>query len=698
MAISIVCSNSGCRKAFRAKDEHAGKKIKCPQCGMINRAIPPDATPKRYVEAEPEPVSLRAEKPPERPSPGRSSSGSPTKRAIWPWFAVAGFVVLSIGIAVILIFEITPEQLTNNAPSVFLAILIGLTLGAGLGGWITHLSAMAQRLQLEAQIAAYAEEKQWIERSEKNLRETFDRLLSASEARFANYTQESSVIFQKFTSRSLKELEENSRIYRKELTDQSWAIADEYSKRVNGQLTSHFGQVSVLTNKLETNLNHTDKYVRELESKREKAYADLRQTYEAFNSQALGKLTNQSRANADEFANRINGQLTAHAGQIDILKNALETNLSHLDQYVRELEAKREGAYVHLRETFEAFASQSLVKLTDQSRANADEFSGKVGTQLTSHADRIGLLKSALESNIEKMDVHVRALEEKRVGAYTSLTETVTSLKTACHDILAATLELNTALKVGPGRGRWGEIQLRKVVEMAGMVEHVSFDEQPAGDDGKPDMVVRLPKEGNISIDSKFLAKSYFEATQAADAETRKLKLDEHSQSLRQTIKELSQKTYWEQFQPSPEIVIMFIPLEACLMAAYENDPDIIEFALTQKVILASPITLLGFLKSIAFGWQQFKFSNEARKILEQGKELYKRADKWMDFYRKTGERINATVDAYNASVASLQQRFYPAARRFQELTGIQNELTEASTVDQSTSVPPLPEAVDEPK
>lgn len=193
-------------------------------------------------------------------------------------------------------------------------------------------------------------------------------------------------------------------------------------------------------------------------------------------------------------------------------------------------------------------------------------------------------------------------------------------LQAAYRELRDRTDQLVNALKAGPVRGRWGEIQLRRIVELAGMLDHVSFDEQPSGACGIPDMVVRLPNQGKVSIDSKFPLQSFLEAMTTLDAEVRQQKLQEHAKKLKEMIKDLSKKNYWEQFQPSPELVVMFIPIESCLSAAYEIDPDIIEFALSQKVMLASPITLLGFLKAIAYGWQQFllartpkRFSNKVK-------------------------------------------------------------------------------------
>jgi DNA recombination protein RmuC len=345
------------------------------------------------------------------------------------------------------------------------------------------------------------------------------------------------------------------------------------------------------------------------------------------------------------------------------------------------------GSQHALRETFEALASKAL-------RENAADFSGRIEQQLGSHATHIGTLKASLEGNISKIDQNIRDLELKREAAYQGLTQNVSNLQKAYSELRDTTVQLLYALKSGPVRGRWGEIQLRKIVELAGMNEHVSFLEQIGGLDGRPDMLVYLPNQGQITVDSKFPLQAFLEAMSSIDATFRQSKLEEHVKTLRQRIKELAKKGYWEEFQPSPELVIMFIPIESCLMAAYECDPDIIEFALSHKVILASPITLLGFMKAIAYGWQQFVISKNAKLILEQGKELHKRATTWLEHFRKTGEKLGSVIDAYNASVSSLQTRFFPAVRRFEELASLADELSEIGTVNKGLNLAPRPQDI----
>lgn len=348
--------------------------------------------------------------------------------------------------------------------------------------------------------------------------------------------------------------------------------------------------------------------------------------------------------------------------------------------------------YAHqaLLQAFESLAAKSL-------RDNADEFSGLIGVQLTSQRDHFGFLKQSLDAELVKLDAHIRVLEQKREGAYQSLAQQVVQLQTAHSSLRDTTSQLVAALKSGPVRGRWGEIQLRRIIELAGMKEHVDFLEHVGGSgSGKPDAVVKLPNEGRIAIDSKFPLKAFFEAMEAQTDEVRKKKCGEHVAVLKETIVALSKKSYWKEFDPSPELTIMFIPIESCLMVAYEHDPEIIEFALERKIVLASPVTLLGYMKAIAYGWQQFTISKNARQILMQAKELYDRLLTWMDHYRRTGKQISSTAEAYNKSVASLESRFLPSCRRFQDLAAIAEAIEDPERITIGVNLPDPPPSDEE--
>ncbi|MBI3821450.1 MAG: DNA recombination protein RmuC [Planctomycetes bacterium] len=376
----------------------------------------------------------------------------------------------------------------------------------------------------------------------------------------------------------------------------------------------------------------------------------LREAFELLAGRSL-------KENAAHFSQTSQEQLTAHANQIGVMKVSLETTIRQLELHNRQ---------------------------------QAEDFSGKINLQLATHAQAIGVVKLALETSIKQLETNVRELEVKREGAYQSLTQNVLNLEQAHKELRITTEQLVNALKSGPVRGRWGEIQLRKIVELSGMSEHVSFVEQVSGELGIPDMLIRLPNQGHIAVDSKFTAQAFLEAMASTDEASRKEKLQEHAKDLKRTVNELSKRNYWKEFdQPSPELVIMFVPIESCLMAAFQCDPDILEFALEQKVILASPVTLLGYMKSIHFGWQQFVIRKNAKLIVKQARALHDKTEIWMRYFGETGKKIQGVVGSYDKCVTSLQKNFLPACRKLEGMSGIAEELGEPDMLAISVRLPP---------
>jgi len=205
-------------------------------------------------------------------------------------------------------------------------------------------------------------------------------------------------------------------------------------------------------------------------------------------------------------------------------------------------------------------------------------------------------------------------------------------------------------------------------VELAGMTSHVAFDEQASTEMGRPDMIVYLPNGGILPIDSKVPLDSYLAAQTATDDQLRKQNLAQHAKAMRERVKELGQKQYWDQFERAPDFVVMFIPNEACLGAAFENDPDLLEYAIAKKVLVSSPVNLLALLKAVAYGWQQHQIADNAIKIAREGQELFNRLKKFVDHLSDVGKSLKKLVDGYNRAMASLDKRLLPAVRRFQEM------------------------------
>jgi DNA recombination protein RmuC len=257
---------------------------------------------------------------------------------------------------------------------------------------------------------------------------------------------------------------------------------------------------------------------------------------------------------------------------------------------------------------------------------------------------------------------------------------------------------LVSALRDRPNvRGRWGEIQLRRVVEMAGMLEHCDFETQVhvATEDGRlrPDLIVKLPGSKTVVVDSKFAGQAYLESLSARNDEERALKLRDHARQMRDHITKLSGKSYWAQFGSAPEFVVLFVPGETFLSAALEQDPSLIEEGVNQQVILATPTTLIALLRAVAYGWRQETIAESAKAISELGRELYGRLATLTDHFAKVGRGLETAVRSYNETVGSLETRVLPSARKFRD-QGISpaSELTELPAVDRSVRTITAPE------
>jgi len=307
-----------------------------------------------------------------------------------------------------------------------------------------------------------------------------------------------------------------------------------------------------------------------------------------------------------------------------------------------------------------------------------------------------------LRESLGKVETQVSALESARKEAYGSLTEAVRSLREDQLRLRSETNNLVTALRAPHVRGRWGEIQLRRVVELAGMVQHCDFVEQPTTDDGegrvlRPDVLVNLPGGKCIVVDSKAPLAAYLDAfANDATDETRQAALRDHARQVREHILKLGQKAYWRQFDATPEFVVMFLPDESFLRAALEHDPTLVEFAADNHVITASPTNLIGLLRAVHYGWQQETIAEGARQISDLGRELYKRLSTMGTHVSKLGRSLDTAVRSFNETVGSLERQVLPQARRFEQhgITGIAPP--ELTPIERQTRVISAPELVGE--
>jgi DNA recombination protein RmuC len=365
-------------------------------------------------------------------------------------------------------------------------------------------------------------------------------------------------------------------------------------------------------------------------------------------------------------------------------RNAAQTEKERLKIQVVELQKEKEAdqeklqwielAKMQMRDAFSALASDAL-------RANSDELAKRARDNLKAVVD-------PLKENLTSLDGHVRNLEMARRGAYEALQQQLIQVGETHSRLQQTTTTLTQALKSPTVRGRWGELQLRRVVELAGMAHHISFEEQPTTDKGRPDIIVHLPNGGILPIDSKVPLESYLDAMEATDDRIRALKLDGHARAMRDRVRELGQKMYWDQFESAPEFVVMFVPNEACLGAAFEKDPGLLEYAIERKVLVSSPVNLLALLRAVGHGWQQYQITENALKIAKEGQELYKRIENLVHHLTDMGRALARSVEVYNKAIASLERRLLPAARRFQEMGVTTSDLETPEAIDTQPTLP----------
>lgn len=326
-----------------------------------------------------------------------------------------------------------------------------------------------------------------------------------------------------------------------------------------------------------------------------------------------------------------------------------------------------------LREAFDALAAKALHSNSEsfvrQTRDQLDGILKQMKGDWSTQKEQMTVLVQPVERSLKALDEQVRQLEQKREGAYRSIEQQLGDLKTAHRELRDVTGNLKTALTTSSRtRGQWGELQLRRIVEMTGMTSHVDFEEQHQAGDQRPDMIIRLPNGGVLPVDAKTPLENYLRAAEARDEAERLVHLRAQAAAMRSHVMTLGRKEYWKQFEHTPEVVVMFVPSEACLSASFDEDPGLMEDGLRQQVLLATPVTLYGLLKAVAYGWQQQTMAENAREIAAEGRELCDRLAKFLEHLGRTGRNLDAAVKSFNEAVGSAESRLLPSARRLREL------------------------------
>ncbi|HYE07850.1 MAG TPA: DNA recombination protein RmuC [Planctomycetota bacterium] len=379
-------------------------------------------------------------------------------------------------------------------------------------------------------------------------------------------------------------------------------------------------------------------------------------------------------------------ELDAHLGDE---RRASAEKLALVDDAQRKLE--------------QAFKALSADALKSNNQAFIDLAQGTLGRfhdaakgDLESRGQAIAALVKPLAEGVGKLDLRLNEIEQHRATGGATLNEQIRALSEAQTTLGRETRNLVEALRRPHTRGRWGETQLRRVVEMAGMVEHCDFVEQAVAEEGRarPDMVVRLPGGKSVVVDAKAVLSAYLEALDAGDDDRRRDRLRAHARQMTTHVDLLAAKAYWEQFQPAPEFVVLFVPGDGILSAAFEHDPALMEHAMNNRVVLATPTTLIAVLRSVAYGWRQEKLHTNATEISALGRELYKRVGVLAGHFAALGRNLGNAVEGYNKVVGSLEGSLLPQARRFKDL-GAGDEGREIPMTD---AIEPSPRALTAPE
>mgnify|MGYP001467332358 FL=1 len=374
---------------------------------------------------------------------------------------------------------------------------------------------------------------------------------------------------------------------------------------------------------------------------------------------------------------------------------------SQLSTVKAEVEAERDAAKLinanasEMSDRFKSLAAESLKNNSESfltlAKENLGTFQQLAKTDLDKKKDSFEQLVKPVQESLKEVGQTLQLIEKARIGDQSSL-------KSQVENLSKQTGELANALRRPAIRGRWGEMQLRRVVEIAGMTEYCDFDEQvtvegPEDKRLRPDMTIKLAGGKQIVVDAKTPMDAYLNSIETDDEELREQALGDHLEQMRAHVTNLSSKQYWDQFESSPELAVMFVPADSLFMAALDKDPNLVEWAAERHVFIASPITLITVLKAVAIGWTEESLAENAREIAELGKELHKRVGRFIDHFANVGTRLGSAVRAFNDATDSLERGLLPQARRFTDLKVGSDKDLSITNIEQAPRELQAPEA-----
>lgn len=384
-------------------------------------------------------------------------------------------------------------------------------------------------------------------------------------------------------------------------------------------------------------------------------------------------------------------QQAAHALELEKAAADLKARLEESMKRLAEEREQAASSTQQLREAFQSLSREALRQSNEEFLHLAGQRFAVLRTEASGELEQrqqaVAALVAPLQEQLKAYQLGLQELEGKRLSAYTSLSDHLQRLAQTETDLQQETGKLVDALRRPQVRGRWGEMQLRNAVEIAGMSEYCDFTEQVqvAAGSGvqRPDLIVRLPGGRCLVVDSKVPLDAYLSAFETQDSDERAAHLQRHSEQCRRHLDSLSKKEYWAQFDTTPDCVVMYIPGESLFAAALEADKDLLSRGLRQRVIPTTPSTFIALLHAVSYGWRQQHFTEHAEQIRQQAGELYERMRVFVEHFGKVGKSLNSSVEAYNSAVGSLEQRLVPTARRLSEM-GIKGkkEFPEATALD----------------